>query len=225
MCGRYGFSVEDAQKVYDRFEIETVHFDLKPRYNIAPGQVNPTIISHSPNELTGMFWGLIPSWARDDSFKFKTINARSEDVENKPMYKKPFRFQRCMVPATGFYEWYGDKPPKQPYYFKMKDDSMFAFAGLYDIWHDPKTGKEVKSYTILTCAPNSLVGKYHNRMPVILDQEDEEKWVNPDISEIDDIKEMIRAYPASKMEAYPVSTSVNYAKTDTKDLIKPINSK
>ena len=107
-------------------------------------------------------WGLIPSWAKDVNYKYKTINARVEGIEEKPTYKKPLRFQRCLVPATGFYEW--DKPtdPKTPYYFKLKSNEMFAFAGLYDIWKNPKDGKEIFSYTsfsLFPLIPLSIISK------------------------------------------------------------------
>ncbi len=225
MCGRYGFSVDDAQKVYDRFEIETANFELKPRYNIAPGQVNPVIISHSPNELTGMFWGLIPSWAKDINYKYKTINARAESIDEKPTFKKPLQFQRCLVPATGFYEWDGSTSPKTPYYVKLKNEEMFSFAGIYDIWRDNKTGEEVYSYSIITTNANELMRPIHNRMPVILKKEDEEAWLNNDETEPERIKEFLYQYPSDEIEAYRVSTEVNIVKNDSKELLEPINSK
>ncbi len=225
MCGRYGFSVQDAQEVYDRFEIETINFELKPRYNIAPGQVNPVIISHSPNELTGMFWGLIPAWAKDINNKYKTINARVEGIEAKPSFRKPLQFQRCLVPATGFYEWDSSTKPKTPYYFKLKNDEMFAFAGIYDIWKNPKTGKEIFSYSIITTEANDILRPLHHRMPVILKKEDEEAWLNSDETELDRIKEFLYQYPADEMETYPVSNAVNIVTNDSADLIKPENSK
>src|SRR6266702_3649895 len=102
MCGRYGFSVKHAKEVYERFEVVNTLAEYHPRYNIAPGQLNPVVLRHSPNSIERMFWGLIPFFAKDDSFKYKTINARSEGIESKPTYKKPFRSQRCLVPATNF---------------------------------------------------------------------------------------------------------------------------
>ena len=104
MCGRYGFSVKDAKEVYERFDVYNELADLTARYNIAPGQMNPVITSRSPNEISRMFWGLIPHWAKDDSSRYKTINARAETVAQLPTYREPFRHKRCIVPATGFYE-------------------------------------------------------------------------------------------------------------------------
>ncbi len=118
MCGRYGFSVKDAQEVYERFNVVNTLPDFHPRYNIAPGQLNPVILRHSPKRIERMFWGLIPHWAKDESLKYKTINARAEGIAEKPVYKKPFRLQRCLVPATGFYEWDKAHKPSTPYYFE-----------------------------------------------------------------------------------------------------------
>src|SRR3712207_743813 len=104
MCGRYGFSAADAAAVYARFAIANELVDYTPRYNIAPGELTPVIVKHSPNQLVRMFWGLIPSFAKDDRFKYKTINARAETVKELPSFRKPFRTQRCLIPATFFYE-------------------------------------------------------------------------------------------------------------------------
>jgi len=146
MCGAYGFSVKDAKEVYDRFEVVNKLEDLKPRWNVRPGQMNPVITSHSPNQISRMFWGLIPHWAKDKSFAYKTINARAETVATLATYKEPFRHKRCIVPATGFYEpdkINFSKPPFPWHYFQVKDQKVFGIAGLYDVWKDRETGKEM----------------------------------------------------------------------------------
>jgi putative SOS response-associated peptidase YedK len=209
MCGRYGFSVKNAKAVHERFDTVNELTDFKPRWNITPGQENPVITRHSPNSISRMVWGLIPSWVPDDRFKFKTINARVEGIESKRVYGKPFRTQRCLVPATGFFEWDKAVKPSQPYYFKLKHEAMFAFAGLYDVWQDPKTGKEVQSYTIITTEANRVVGKIHHRMPAILQRKDEEAWLNPDIVETERLLTLLKQYPDTEMEVYPVSPAVN----------------
>jgi putative SOS response-associated peptidase YedK len=168
MCGRYGFSVKNAKDVYERFDTVNELSDYKPRWNIAPGEQNPVITRHSPNQISRMVWGLIPYWAKNTKFHFTTINARVEGIASKPAFRKPFKSQRCLVPATGFFEWDKSVKPRQPYYFKLKQQDLFAFAGLYDIWRDPKTGAEIQSYTIITTEANGVVGKIHQRMPVIL---------------------------------------------------------
>src|SRR5437588_5004705 len=164
MCGAYGFSVKDAKEVYDRFEVVNTLEDLKPRWNVRPGQLNPVITSHSPNQISRMFWGLIPHWAKDKSYGYKTINARAETVATLATYKEPFRHKRCIVPATGFYEpdkIHFTKPPFPWHYFQVKDQKVFGIAGLYDVWKDRETGKETHTYTIITTEPNEVVGEFH----------------------------------------------------------------
>jgi putative SOS response-associated peptidase YedK len=145
-----------------------------------------------------------------------------EGIESKATYRKPFRTQRCLVPATGFYEWDKSVKPSQPYFFKLKHAELFAFAGLYDIWIDPKTKKEISTYTIITTTANGVVGKIHQRMPVMLLIEDEEDWLNPDIVEPEQLLPLLKQYPDKEMEAYPVSSMVNMPKNDSSELIKPL---
>jgi putative SOS response-associated peptidase YedK len=193
--------------------------------NIAPGQMNPVITSHSPNQISRMFWGLIPHWAKDDTQKFHTINARAETAATSPAYREPFRHTRCIVPATGFYEpdkIHYAKPPFPWHYFQLKDQKIFGFAGLYDIWKDKQTGKEIKSYTIITTTPNSLVGTIHDRMPVILEPGDEATWLNPDIVEPERLLPLLKSYPAEKMEAWRVGDAARNPKNDSPALITPL---
>jgi putative SOS response-associated peptidase YedK len=225
MCGAYGFSVKDAKEVYERFEVVNQLEDLKARWNVRPGQMNPVITSHSPNRISRMFWGLIPFWSKDDKNKFSTINARAETVATAPAYRQPFRQKRCIVPATGFYEpdkIHFSKPPFPWHYFQLKDQKVFGFAGLYDIWKDRQTGEEIYSYTIVTTEPNAVVGEFHNRMPVILQKEDEETWLNPDISESAQLLPLLKSYPAEKMETWAVGEEARNVKNDYPELIKKL---
>jgi putative SOS response-associated peptidase YedK len=225
MCGAYGFSVKDAKEVYDRFEVVNTLEDLKPRWNVRPGQMNPVITSHSQNRISRMFWGLIPHWAKDKSFAYKTINARAETVATLATYKEPFRHKRCIVPATGFYEpdkIHFTKPPFPWHYFQLKDQKVFGIAGLYDVWKDRETGKEIHTYTIITTEPNSVVGEFHGRMPVILQKEDEETWLNPDISEPAQLLPLLQSYPPEKMETWPVGEAARNPRNDYPELMKPL---
>src|SRR5712691_11575600 len=136
--------------------------------------MNPVITSASPNRIARMFWGLIPHWAKDEKQTYKAINARAETVGKLPTFREPLRHKRCIVPATGFYEPDKINYAKAPFpwhYFQLKDQQIIGFAGLYDIWKDKQTGKEIYSYTIITTVPNETVGTYHDRMPVILEKE------------------------------------------------------
>lgn len=135
MCGAHGFSVQKASEVYDRFGVMN-HIPYHPRWNLRPGQMNPVITRHSPNQISFMFWGLIPYWTKDDKGTYKTFNAKAETVADKASYRKPFRFQRCLIPANYFFE--PDKvtvlkPPHPWYCFQLKNGELFAFAGLYDV--------------------------------------------------------------------------------------------
>jgi putative SOS response-associated peptidase YedK len=225
MCGRYGFSVNDAKEVYERFDTWNELADLTARYNVAPGQMNPVITSHSPNEISRMFWGLIPHWAKDDTQKFRTINARAETAATSPAYREPFRHTRCIVPATGFYEpdkIHYAKPPFPWHYFQLKDQKIFGFAGLYDIWKDKQTGREIQSYTIITTTPNRLVGTIHDRMPVILHPEDEATWLNPDIVEPERLLPLLKPYPAEKMKEWRVGDAARNPQNDYPELLKHV---
>jgi putative SOS response-associated peptidase YedK len=221
MCGRY--SVDDFDHFKERFDVANFDaFDFKPRYNVAPSQVLPVIVNEGESRVEPMRWGLIPSWAKEASIGYKMINAKAETVAEKSSYKKPLQLQRCLVPATGFYEWKKEGNGKQPYYFHLKDEKLFAFAGLYSIWHDTQ-GNEVKSYTIITTKPNKLLEPIHDRMPVILKREDESMWLNPDITEPARLLPLLAPYPDSEMETYPVSAQVNSPKNDTKEVQQRIS--
>ena len=226
MCGRYSFTIEDAKDVYERFDTYNELADLTSRYNIAPGQMNPVITSHSPNEISRMFWGLIPFWAKDHKQKFSTINARAETAAKSPTYREPFRRRRCIIPATGFYEPDKINYAKSPFpwhFFRFNDQRMFGIAGLYDIWTDKETGKEIRSYTIITTEPNDLVGQFHDRMPVILQREDETGWLNPDMVEPERVQALLKPYPAGEMEEWRVGDRAKNPKNDSPELIKPVS--
>jgi putative SOS response-associated peptidase YedK len=217
MCGRYGLIYPD--QIPSRFDIEGDMVDYDPHYNIAPGRSNPVVLALSPNHVELMQWGFIPHWADDPKIGYSMINARAETVAEKPAFKKAFQFQRCIIPASGFYEWQKDGKEKRPFYIHLKDQEIFGFAGLYSIWKDPD-GKEIKSYTIITTTPNKLMEPIHNRMPVILHKEDEDLWVSHDEAEPDRLLPILRPYPTEKMEAYVVSELVNNPRNDIPKIIE-----
>lgn len=231
MCGRYSLQAITGQ-VAARFHVPTANIsaDVEPRYNIAPSQMNPVIIADGDNHLDLMLWGLIPAWSKEAKTSYSTINARVETVATAPTYRKPLRRQRCLVPATGFYEWQviGGKTgrgARQPFYFQMAEDDdangIFAFAGLYDIWHGPD-GRELKTYTIITAGGNDLVLPVHERMPIILPRAAEQRWLDPTITEPDELMQLLQPWPAALMRAYPVSPKVNSPANDGQDCIAPL---
>lgn len=219
MCGRY--SIADTGTIPIRFTGVHIGIDLKPRYNAAPSEELPVIINDGETHVELMRWGLVPFWAKDVKMGYKMINARAETVQEKPSYRKALAMQRCIIPADGFFEWKKAGREKTPYYFFLKDHGLFGFAGLYDIWKD-KEGKDLRSYTIITTQPNTLLEPIHNRMPVILEKRDEETWLNPDETEAARLVKLLHPYSASEMDSYPVSHLVNSPANDTKEVIVPI---
>ena len=191
MCGRY--EIVDGKRIFIRFKVANTAVDMLPNLDVRPTQQVPVILPD--HQLTLMKWGLVPVWAKDESVGNKMINARSEGIDEKPSFKRPLRTQRCLLPASAFFEWQGaTKGAKVKYRIARKDGEMFGLAGLYDVWHSP-SGNELTTCTIITCQPNAVLVPIHNRMPVILLPEDEEDWLNPDMTEVEEIKTYLRPYP------------------------------
>jgi putative SOS response-associated peptidase YedK len=166
-----------------------------------------------------MQWGLIPSWSKEPRATFSPINARSETVTTSPVFRGPFKSRRCLVPASGFYEWQQTGQGKQPFCIRLKGGELFAFAGLYDVWRDAE-GNELYTYTILTTTPNALVAPIHNRMPVILRREDEDVWLDKQ-SDPARLRTLMTPYPTHLMETYPVSRAVNNPANEGVELLEP----
>ncbi len=168
-----------------------------------------------------MRWGLVPSWARDPSIGYKTINARAETVSTTASFREPFKSQRCLIPADGFYEWKRDGKIRQPYCFEVNDGELFAFAGLWDRWRNPQ-GELLESCTILTTTPNSLLANIHDRMPVILRPDHYDLWLDPAFRNTASLLEMLKPLAAGLMRRYPVSTRVNQVENDDVNCSKPM---
>lgn len=217
MCGRY--NLVSTEKIGERFDVQQAPLALQPRYNVAPSQSMPVVVRNSPNRLAEMQWGLVPSWSKEPRAQFSTINARAETIANSPVFRGPFKSRRCLVPASGFYEWQRTSQGKQPYWIGLKDGELFAFAGLYDVWRDGE-GNELMSYTIITTAPNELVAPIHNRMPVILRRDDEDAWLGQDTDPAQ-LQSLLVAYPAEHMQAYMVSRAVNNPAHEGAELMQP----
>ncbi len=218
MCGRY--NLEIYEDFYDRYEIEN-RLDLKSSFNIAPSQIQPVVLQHSPNHVELMPWGLIPFWEDKKPKQKYLINMRDDTIISKGWAHKYLQFQRCLIPASGFYEWKKTSDGKIPYQFKVKGKKYITFAGMYSETENSE-GKKERRYTIITTTPNSLMAPIHDRMPVILDEEGEKFWINPDNVEIDQLKEYIKPFKANLMERFPISTAVNSPMNNSKDIIKPI---
>lgn len=222
MCGRYT-QLMSWRELVELYNLTNLDFrpNLPARYNLAPTQDAP-IVRLGPGgagsrhrELAIARWGLIPAWAKDRSIGARTINARAEEAVAKPAFRTAFRQRRCLVPASGFFEWQDTGPgraraPKQPYYITLADGAPMTFAGLWERWRDPADGQTVESYTILTTEANALLRPIHakQRMPVILEPAAFDLWLDPAQG---DPAPLLRPYPAEGMSATPVSTEVNKA--------------
>jgi putative SOS response-associated peptidase YedK len=215
MCGRFSFVAEDAI-ILERFGIRVRTAIYKARYNCAPTQNLAVISNDLPGEIQLYRWGLIPSWAKDASIGNRLINARAETLTEKPSFKNAFRNRRCLVPATGFFEWQRDTE-KAPYNICLKSREPFCFAGLWDKWM-ATDGEIIHSFTIVTTTPNALIEKIHDRMPVILNRADEKRWISPQPES--SLVELLRPYPGEMMEAWPVSKLVNSPRNDVPGIME-----
>jgi putative SOS response-associated peptidase YedK len=199
MCGRY--ELIDGQRVYIRFNVTVPNEPVQPvlpNLGVRPTQQVPVLLTD--HELTQMKWGLVPSWSRDEKTSYTTFNARAEGIESKASFKRPLVSQRCIIPASAFFEWSGTKGHKTKYRIARKDEELFGFAGLYDTWKSP-SGYELKTCTIITTTPNKVLEPIHNRMPVIQLPEEEDEWLNLDLIEPHDIVPYLRPYPDELLEA------------------------
>lgn len=219
MCGRYAIVLAGDGSLQRRFSLEDLLDDPQTRFNVAPTQTLPVVVRNSPDRVEMMRWGLVPSWAKDASIGSRMINARAETVAEKPAFRRPLRSQRCLVPATGFFEWKRDGDGKVPHFIHLPDEPLFAFAGLYDTWRDPN-GQTVQSYCIITTEPNAVMAPIHNRMPAILRREDEDEWLDPENTEPERLLSLLRPYPAHAMAAYPVSRMVNSPANDAPGVLE-----
>jgi putative SOS response-associated peptidase YedK len=223
MCGRYRLS-RRKQVVEEYFDSVSDVPDWSPRYNIAPTQP-VAVIRQNPKEpireLSLMRWGLIPSWATDSSAAARMINARSETAGTKPAFRDAMKSRRCLIPAYGFYDWARTGKTKQPYCFEVNKGELFAFAGLWDRWKDPN-GQWVKSCSILTTTPNAVTSAVHDRMPVILDPDSYELWLDPGMTNVAAASDLLKPCDARLMRCYAVSTGVNHVANDDEECSKAV---
>jgi putative SOS response-associated peptidase YedK len=220
-CNRYRLT-HSKQYLAERFQAWD-EIDERPRYNIAPSQPVLTVRREGKKarKFTKMRWGLIPSWATDMSIGNRTLNARLETVTTTPSFRDSILTKRCLIPADGFYEWRAMGSVKQPYCFEVGEGDVFALAGLWDQWKGPG-GKIIESCTILTTTPNSLVADMHDRMPVIVTPDKYDVWLDPDVTDFDAIRDILKPYDADLMRRYPVSTRLNNSKNEGAESAAPV---
>jgi len=222
MCGR--ITQTSPPSVYaELFGIEGALGELPPRYNLAPSQAVLAArmgLSGKP-ELTLLRWGLVPAWSKGPDARFSMINARAETVDQKPAYRGPFRYRRCLIPTEGFYEWRAEKGGKQPYLIRMRSGDPFALAGLWDHWQDPH-GSGLETCTVIVTDANALIAPLHDRMPVILPKEAWDVWLDPHTPDTAQLKALLRPFDSGLMAAHPVSRAVNNTRYDDPSLIEPL---
>lgn len=224
MCGRFTI-MATFDLIVRRFNIKR-HMGIEaydPNYNVAPGQQVLAVINDGEkNRLGFLRWGLIPPWAKDEKIGWRLINARAESIDEKPSFRDAYRRRRCLIVADGFYEWNRhESGRKTPYRIKLKSGELFAMAGLWAAWKGAD-GKPIYSCTIVTTEANDLVKNIHNRMPVILDREAEQTWINPSIHDRARLGALLKPYQSEQMEMYQVSTDVNAANNNFPDLINRV---
>lgn len=208
MCGRFVTVIpyEELKQIFDLVESQT---RPEERYNVAPTQQVAVVRSTGEhNVLTSMRWGLIPSWSKDASIASHTINARCETVAEKPSFRHAIKYNRCIIPISGFYEWTHSGGKKTPHYIYLSGNSPMSLAGIWAHWKSPE-GKELETFSILTTSANSLIQPLHDRMPVILQPYDYDLWLSKNVHNPHELTHLYQPYPADKMMLHEVSSLVN----------------
>ncbi len=225
MCGRFT-SKANPEEIKKEFKVGKLNPTLfEPRYNIAPTKIIPAVLETEGERIVNALrWGLIPSWAKDGKIGSKMINARAETLAEKPSFRNAFRSRRCIIPASGFYEWAKKGTgAKQPFYFYLKDKEVFGFAGLWEEWLDKESGELVETCTIITTEANEILEPVHDRMPVILKPAEYDLWLDEKEKDTERLQKLLVPYPSNEMGSHAVSKAVNSPAYDSPELIE--NSK
>ena len=224
MCGRYVLK-SSPQRLREVFGIEgpdTAHSETwRPHYNLAPQQDAPVVrCLEGQRRLDLLRWGLLPAWAKDPALGSRLINARSETVADKPAFRSAFKSRRCIVPADGFYEWQQQPAGKQPFYIHRQNGELLAMAGLWEQWTSP-SGEQVPTFSILTMAANAWMQPLHERMPVILEGDALDAWLDP-ATQPSQLQALFRPLPLDALTAYPVTRAMGNVRHDRPDNLDPL---
>ncbi len=212
MCGRYTLT-KSIKTIESHFRPLRISFKYFPSFNIAPSQFS-AVITNSFNQLnlTEKKWGMVPSWSKDATMGNKLINARSETLHEKPSFRESFKNQRCLIPTDGFIEWKG----KKPYYIRIKNQGLFAFAGLWSTWDDGND--TLNTYTIVTTEANKTLSSLHSRMPVILHPDEYKTWLTADSNSL---SSLFSGHLENELEYFEISTAINSPKNNEASLLTP----
>lgn len=224
MPGRFALAVGAAQ-LRSAVPWVQVPDQFGPRYNVAPTQPIAVVTNERTNQLDFLTWGLMPPWQSGVKMGKLLINARGETVATTRSFRNAFRRRRCLVLATGVYEWvkFRGRKAKVPYYIFLKGQPVFAYAGLWETWQSID-GSEVKSCCIITCEPNEMVARIHHRMGVILHPEDYSTWLQPGEANPTHLQTLLLPYPAREMDYYQVSDAISFVKNEGPELIEPVEN-
>ncbi|MCI2237564.1 SOS response-associated peptidase [Kineococcus sp. TRM81007] len=237
MCGRYVLSRSDGELVELLGAGEVVGQAPGPSWNIAPTQGARVVLERAPDgdpdgaavrQVRTLRWGLVPSWAKDAAIGNKMINARVETVTEKPAYKRAASKRRLLVPADGYYEWQRrEGRAKVPHFLHGADGELLTFAGLYELWPDPAKAEDDPgrwrwTFTVLTTRASDALGHIHDRTPVVVPPDMRDDWLDPQLTDLDLVRQVLDAVPEPHLETHPVSTAVNSPRNDGPDLVEPV---
>lgn len=217
MCGRYSLTLP-LDALLSEWDFDLPDFGLTARFNAAPTQLLAVFTQEDPRRLQMLRWGLIPFWSKDPAIGNKMINARAETLAEKPAFRQLIKRNRCLIFADGFFEWKKEGARKQPTHISRIGGGLLTFAGLFDTWKDAE-GRPVKTFTIITCAPNELMKPIHDRMPAILEGDDRKKWLNPKTTPTEALT-LLRPLREGVLQARPVSTRVNSPAFDGPEILE-----
>ena len=221
MCGRFTLH-HSVPELVSRFSVEQTFLDLPPRYNIAPSQPVAVVIQRQQRQLLEFRWGLVPFWAKAAAIGNRLINARAESLPDTAAFRNAFRRRRCIVPASGYFEWMRRGSGKVPHYIQLADRQPFAMAGLSEKWQAPN-GEVLRTCAIVTTEPSPAVAGLHHRMPAILTPEAAEIWLEPETGELPALLSLLRPYPG-ELSLHPVSPLVNRADVDEAACVQPVDA-
>ncbi len=243
MCGRYAAS-RSPEDLVEEFEVDRVvpgtAERLEPDWNVAPTKPVPGVLTRwrrdesgrrtdePERRLTALRWGLVPSWAKDPAIGSRLINARVETVADKPAFRKAFAARRCLLPADGYYEWYGEqRGRKQPFWIAPSDGGVLALAGLYELWRDPRRSAEDPeavwwTSTVITTTAEDGLGRIHDRMPMTVDRARWDQWLDPATSDPERLRALLVPAMPGRLSAVPVSTEVNDVRNNGPQLVHPL---